>query len=66
MKTSKPGTGYFERLTVPWYWWLAGAIVAGLLCFEVTLATRWGDWMIGVFVVIVAVIAVLLWSMGRG
>ncbi|NKY18045.1 DUF3093 domain-containing protein [Tsukamurella spumae] len=66
VKTSKPGTGYFERLTVPWYWWLAGAIVAGLLCFEVTLAARWGDWMIGVFVVVVAVIAVLLWSMGRG
>lgn len=66
MKTSKAGTQYFERLTVPWYWWLMGAVVAALICFEVTLAARWGTWMIGVFVVVVAVIAVLLWSMCRG
>ncbi|WP_231706596.1 MULTISPECIES: DUF3093 domain-containing protein [Tsukamurella] len=66
VKTSQPRDGYFERLTVPWYWWLAGAFVAGLLCFEVTLAATWGDWMIGAFVLIVVVIAVLLWSMCRG
>ncbi|BDD82947.1 membrane protein [Tsukamurella pulmonis] len=66
MKTSKPAGGYSERLTVPWYWWIAGAVVASLLCYEVTLAARWGDWMIGAWVLIVAVIAVLLWSMGRG
>lgn len=66
MKTPKSGTQYFERLTVPWYWWLLGAGVAALICFEVTLAAKWGTWMIGVFVIVVAVIAVLLWSMGRG
>ena len=31
-----------------------------------TLAANWGDWMIGAFVLIVAVIAVLLWSMAAG
>lgn len=66
MKTPDVKSEYFERLTVPWYWWLIAAGVAGLLCYEVTLATHWGAWMIGVFVVIVVVIAVLVWSMGRG
>ncbi|WP_019203237.1 DUF3093 domain-containing protein [Tsukamurella sp. 1534] len=65
-KTSQPNPPYFERLTIPWYWWLFGAVVAGLICYEITLAAVWGSWMIGAFVVVVAVIGVLLWSMGRG
>lgn len=42
-----------------------GAVVVGLLCYEVALAGRGAFWQYPVFAALAAAAVVLLWSMGR-
>ncbi|ADG78496.1 hypothetical protein TPAU25S_01948 [Tsukamurella paurometabola] len=65
MNTPGTSTGYFERLTVPWYWWLFAAGVAALICYEINLAARGASWMYALFPVVFLLAAAILWSMSR-
>ncbi|WP_050949816.1 DUF3093 domain-containing protein [Gordonia effusa] len=60
-----PSYVYSERLYVPAWWWLAGAVVTGVLGYEVSLAAHGALWSIAGYVVFAVVIGWLLWSMGR-
>jgi len=55
---------YDERLTVPLWWWLVGAVVAGVLAMEVHLALRQQPVLVAVLPA-AAVVAGLLLAAGR-
>ncbi|MFT4087810.1 MAG: DUF3093 domain-containing protein [Gordonia sp. (in: high G+C Gram-positive bacteria)] len=56
---------YRERLTVPWWWWLAGVVVTVLLAYELQLAAYRQTWSLVFYPVVGALVAWLIWSMGR-
>ncbi|MFW0790388.1 DUF3093 domain-containing protein [Gordonia sp. CPCC 205333] len=60
-----PANVYSERLYVPAWWWLAGAVVTGVLGYEISLAAHGSLWSIAGYVIVALLIAWLLWSMGR-
>ncbi|MDP0397641.1 DUF3093 domain-containing protein [Tsukamurella strandjordii] len=65
MNTPDTSTRYFERLSVPWYWWLIGAGISALICYEIDLAARGATWAYALFPVVFLIAGALLWSMGR-
>jgi hypothetical protein len=55
---------YRERLRVPWWWWLPGLGLAGLIAFEVNMGVRaLPDWV--PFAVLLPVAAVVLLWFGK-
>lgn len=62
---STAGDRYSERLHVPAWWWVAGAVVAGVLGYEISLAAHGAAWSVVGYPVCAALLAWLLWSMGR-
>lgn len=65
-QTNANDAGYFEKLTVPWWWYLAGMAVGFLLAIEFTFAMPypWGYIPIAVLVP-AAVLLVRRFSAGR-
>lgn len=72
-QASAPGPGsaavgsdrFDERLTVPLWWWAAGAVVTGVVGYEIQLSAHRSAWSVAGYVVVGILVAVLLWSMGR-
>ncbi|GAB3802133.1 DUF3093 domain-containing protein [Micromonospora zhanjiangensis] len=61
---TRPDPGYTERLTLPWWLWLAGVGTAGLLATEVWLgATGLRAWL--PYAVLFPLAVVALWWLGR-
>ena len=59
-----PGAGHAERLFLPWWMWLAGAAVAGLLAAEIWMgADGVRAWL--PFAVLMPGTGLLLWWLGR-
>jgi hypothetical protein len=59
-----PAGGHAERLTVPWWWWLAGVALTGLLAAELWLgAGGLRAWL--PFAVLLPATLVGLWWLGR-
>ncbi|MFW0797384.1 DUF3093 domain-containing protein [Gordonia sp. CPCC 205515] len=56
---------YHERLRVPWWWWLAGAVATGVMGYEIQLSAHRASWSFAGYIVTAVLIAWLLWSMGR-
>ncbi|WP_312870266.1 DUF3093 domain-containing protein [Gordonia asplenii] len=56
---------YSERLYVPAWWWLAGALLTGIVGYEISLAAHGASWSVVGYFVVAILIAWLLWSMGR-
>lgn len=66
MSEHKSGSDrYSERLRVPWWWWVAGAVLTGVLGYEIQLSAHRASWSVVGYAVIAVLIAWLLWSMGR-
>ncbi|WP_353109298.1 DUF3093 domain-containing protein [Gordonia sp. (in: high G+C Gram-positive bacteria)] len=56
---------YSERLTAPWWWWLAGSALTLVLGYEIQLAAYRQSWSVVAYPLLGALIAWGIWSMGR-
>ncbi|RPA19600.1 DUF3093 domain-containing protein [Gordonia sp. OPL2] len=56
---------YLERLYVPLWWWLAAAVVTGVVGYEIQLSARNSVWSIAGYVAVGLLCAWMLWSLGR-
>ncbi|WP_132993532.1 DUF3093 domain-containing protein [Gordonia zhaorongruii] len=59
------GDLYSERLTVPMWWWLAGAVLTAVLGYEIQLAAYGRAWSVLAYPLLGALVAWGIWSMGR-
>ncbi len=56
---------FSERLRVPLWWWAAGAVVAAVMGYEIQLSAHRASWSFVGYIAVAALIAWMLWSMGR-
>ncbi|GAC68895.1 DUF3093 domain-containing protein [Gordonia soli] len=66
-RTTGPGAAdrFTERLGLPWWWWPAGAVVTGVVGYEIQLSAHRAVWSVVGYVVVAALITLLFWSMSR-
>lgn len=56
---------FHERLSVPWWWWLAALAITGLLGYEVQLAAYRQTWSFVAYPILAILLGWMLLSMGR-